>query len=124
MSLVEHAKREMELAGIFDKDSDYGGMLGPAVMKLVEVFAAEGHSGMSANICLEIFDLVARFKALTPITSDPSEWMDVKEYGGPDSPAFWQNRRESTWFSTDGGKTAYNIDDPKREVKTMAEPKK
>ena len=35
MSNLElHAKKEMEIAGLFKKDSDYGGMLGDAVALL------------------------------------------------------------------------------------------
>ncbi|NIO30179.1 MAG: hypothetical protein GTN75_00095 [Gemmatimonadetes bacterium] len=48
MTLEQHARRELELAGLFDEDSDYGGMLGHSTMRLIEAFAAEGHSGMSA----------------------------------------------------------------------------
>jgi len=36
-NLVEHAKRELTLAGLFNKDSDYGGMMGDSVMELMEV---------------------------------------------------------------------------------------
>lgn len=36
MSLKDHAKRELALAGLFDKDSDYAGMIGHAVMKMIE----------------------------------------------------------------------------------------
>lgn len=113
-NLIKHAEEELKRAGLFDKDSDYDGMIAPSVMKMIEVFSAKGHSGMSASITLQIFNRLANFKTLTPITDDPSEWMDVSEYGP--SPAF-QNRRDSTCFSTDGGKTHYSIDDPKREVK-------
>ena len=39
MSLIKHAERELRLAGFFDKDSDYEGALGKAVMELIEVFS-------------------------------------------------------------------------------------
>ena len=38
--LVDHAKRELELAGMFDKDADYNGALAPQIVKIVEVFAS------------------------------------------------------------------------------------
>lgn len=115
MSLVAHAKSELERAGLFDKESDYDGMLGKAVLELVEKFAEQGHSGMFASMTLSIFDEVARFKPLTPITNNPDEWMEVSQ-----SEPMWQNRRSSDCFSTDGGKTYYSIDDEDREVKTSA----
>lgn len=119
MSLVEHAKSELERAGLFDKDSDYNGMLGPAIMKMVETFAAEGHSGASAAWTLQLFNRVASYKALTRLTSDSEEWCNVSEYGGPNDAPIWQNKRDSSYFSHDGGKTGYSIDDKKREIKTF-----
>lgn len=109
-NLVKHAQHELELARLFDKDSDYGGMLGGAVMQLVEVFAKQGHSGFSAELTIEIFNLVVNFKNLTPIGKSDDEWMNVSEHSsGP----LWQNTRRGTTFSRDAGKTWYDIDDPK-----------
>jgi len=120
-NLVKHAEEEMRRAGLFDADSDYNGMVAGAVMKLVEVHAKEGHSGMSHALTLDVFNRVVNFKTLTPITNDPEEWVNVSEYGGPGDKPVWQNRRDSVWFSNDGGKTGYSIDDDKREMKTFAD---
>lgn len=109
MSLVEHAKYELELAGLFDKDSDYDGMLGEAVLELVEVFAKQGHSGFSASQTLQIFNEVANYKPLTAIGVSPDEWVDQSEASGV---PMWQNKRRGTTFSRDAGKTWYDIDDP------------
>lgn len=65
MSAREEAKRNLEMAGLFDKDSDYGGMLGAAVMRLVDTHFNEGHSGMSHEYCLHLFNKVVRGHALT-----------------------------------------------------------
>lgn len=109
MSLVDHARTELEAAGLFDKDSDYDGMIGESVMKLIEAFADQGHSGFSAEMTLFIFNRVANFKSLGPITTNPNEWQDL--YGMSDTP-LWQNRRQSSCFSRDGGKTYYDLNDP------------
>lgn len=109
-NLVKHAKYELELAGLFDKDSDYNGMIGEAVLELVKAFAKQGHSGFSANWTLDIFDKVARFKPLTPIGKSKDEWLDQSEASGE---PMWQNKRRGSTFSRDGGKTWYDIDDPK-----------
>jgi len=77
MSLVDYAKQELKLAGLFDKDSDYGGMLGDAVLELMEVFAKQGHSGCSASMTLAIFNKVASYKPLSPLTLDDDEWNDT-----------------------------------------------
>lgn len=65
MSLREEAKRNLELAGLFNKDSDYGGMIGEAVMKLVNCHLDEGHSGFSHELTLHIFNKVIKGQALT-----------------------------------------------------------
>jgi hypothetical protein len=103
--LTDHAKYELIRAGLFDEDADYGGAHAKAVMELIETFANQGHSGMSAGITLELFHTLAQFKLLSPITSDPSEWGKVAD-------ALWQNTRRSTSFSRDGGATWYDIEDP------------
>jgi len=110
MNLKNHAKNELELAGLFGKDSDYEGMIGKSVMELIEVFAKQGHSGVSAMETLVVFDEVARFKTLSPLTYKSDEWNDVSESSGK---PMWQNKRDSTVFSTDGGKTHYSLNDKK-----------
>lgn len=110
-NLVKHAQRELELAGLFDEGSDYDGMLGPCVMKLVRAHSGNGHSGGSHWATIEIFNKVINYKTLTPISSDPAEWMEIGEdrYG-----LLYQNTRNGTCFSYDAGKTWYDIDDRKR----------
>lgn len=108
--LADHARYELERAGMFDKDADYGpGAIAQQVLDLVNVVAGQGHSGMSIEYTLALFDKVVRYQNLTPLTSDPDEWIDrSQESGYP----FWQNRRRGTTFSTDGGKTWYDLNDP------------
>ncbi len=113
-NLTRHAKRELRLAGMNKRDSDYGGMLGPAVLRLIKQHSSEGHSGGSHHSVLSLFNRLADFKALTPLTDNPSEWRDTsKETGRP----HWQNIRQSSCFSEDGGKTYWNLDESKRTHK-------
>jgi len=121
-NLIDHAEFELRRAGLFDKDSDYHGMIGESVMTLVRALAGKGHSGHSADMTLAIFNEVANYKALTPITSNPSEWNDVSAMSGPSGPN-WQNKRQSSCFSDDGGKTYYDIcADDKDAIITSADP--
>ena len=99
MSLVEHAQKELELAGLFDEDSDYNGELGKAALEIVEVFAKQGHSGASAYLTLSIVEKLCRWENLTPLTDDPSEWNEVGEN-------IWQNKRNPAIFSNDDILTA------------------
>lgn len=109
-NLVKHAEYELKLSGLLDKDSDYDGMIGKAVLELVKTFSKQGHSGFSAHYTLDVFNRVANYKPLTPIGSDPDEWMNVSDMSTEPT---WQNKRRSSTFSRDGGKTWYDIDDPK-----------
>ena len=111
-NLTAHAKRELELAGLFDKDSDYGGMIGEAVLELVGVFAKQGHSGCSAGMVLHLFNEVASFKPLTELTDNPDEWMDVSEVSGMAEGEMFQSRRRPDAFSKDKLKTYYLVDKP------------
>lgn len=78
-NLVDFAKTELTLAGYFNEDSLYGGMLGDAVVKMIEQFSEEGHSGMSANIAISLFQRLARFEPLTPLTGADDEWNDISD---------------------------------------------
>jgi hypothetical protein len=101
-NLLDHARAELKRAGLFDKDADYNGKLGKAVLSLIRCFAGQNHSGASAKLALDVFDRLVRFEPLTPLTSDPAEWMDVSE---PCGRPLWQSTRWPAVFSEDGGKT-------------------
>jgi hypothetical protein len=102
-NLVAYARREMEIAGLYDEDADYDGMIPDAVLNVVRSFSEDGHSGGSASIVLAILERVLRFKPLTPLTSNPDEWMHVADN-------LWQSTRSPSVFSEDGGQTWYDID--------------
>lgn len=100
--LVDYARTELQAAGLFDKDSDYDGMLGDAVMELIEKFAAQGHSGSSAARTASLFMRLAQRKPLGPLTGAEDEWTKV----GRD---LWQNKRCPNVFKDAGGR-AYDIE--------------
>jgi hypothetical protein len=120
-NLIRHAEEEMRRAGLYDKDADYGGMIPEAVMKMVKVLSDEGHSGGSHSLTMAIFNRVANFKTLAPITNDPAEWMEVSDFGGLGSKSVHQNKRDCSLFSNDGGKTYYSVDDSERKAVPSAE---
>ena len=66
--LVEHAKRELEIAGLFDADSDYEGYIAESVLELIKTFAAQGHSGGSADLTRLYFYALSDFVNLTKLT--------------------------------------------------------
>jgi hypothetical protein len=104
MSLVDHAQRELALAGLLDSDADYEAELGQNILDTVTAFSTYGHSGGSAAIAVAALERLLRFKTLTPITNNPDEWMEV-------GPSVWQSKRQSSIFSKDSGKTWYDLDE-------------
>ena len=110
MSLVAYAEDELKRAGYFDEDSDYGGMIGTAVLEMVKQMASEGHSGNSHFTCLSLFNRLARFRPLTPIQNPmlDNSYIDHTSLSGG-TPTY-QSNRLSSLFSEDGGKRWYDID--------------
>lgn len=102
---VDWARHELELAGLFDEDSDYGGMIGQAVYDIVRLFSMQGHSGFSAIIVTDLVNKLLRFEPITE--NDHSEYIDRTEESGYQ---LWQCKRDSRYFSEDSGKTWYNVD--------------
>lgn len=95
-NLVRFAESELKLAGMFGEKSPYDGMLGKAVLQMVRQFSDEGHSGMSAGFTVSLFEKVARFQPLTPLTGEDDEWNEV-------GTGVFQNRRCSHVFKDETG---------------------
>jgi len=108
MGILDHAKMELQMAGLFDSDSDYDGAIGPAVMELMEVFEKQGHSGMSASYVASLFGKLAKFEPLMPITGRAEEWGDVRDIG--DGKPWYQNKRCSALFKDGEDGKPYYID--------------
>jgi len=86
-NLEKHA--ELELS--FIKDDGYDGMIKEAVMGLVKLFAEQGHSGFSAPIVVGLFEKLALFKPISPLTGADDEWTEVSD-------GVFQNKRASHVF--------------------------
>jgi hypothetical protein len=103
--LEAHAEREMRAAGYFDGD-EMDGLMAQGVIDMVRVFSLQGHSGMSSSFALQLFNDVARFKPIGPLTGADSEWVDVTAMSGR---PMWQNNRCGHVFKAGDGQ-AYDID--------------
>lgn len=88
-NLTEHAKKELALMGA--DQSFYGDLLPKAVLELIEVFSKQGHSGMSGNIVLQIFEKLAKFEPWMPLTGADDEWNECGD-------GVFQNKRCSHVF--------------------------
>jgi hypothetical protein len=98
------AEKELKLAGYDRDDSEEGPnkWVAENVLELLKGFSDQGHSGSSAPFVANIFERLAKWKPLTPLTGNDDEWEKV----GPD---LYQNTRDSAVFkSTETG--AYFIE--------------
>ena len=90
-----HAQREFRAAGWIDDDGKYcdemQGWVCDHVLKLLDAFADEGHSGSSAPYAINVFSKLAKSEPIVPVTGDDWEWVDVDN-------GMYQNKRCSHIF--------------------------
>lgn len=78
MNHLEFAKRELELL----KSSESGEAqewVTNNVLELLEVLGKQGHSGLSHEYVLYMFNRLAEGKPVSPLTGEEDEWKDVSE---------------------------------------------
>lgn len=118
--ILDHAKRELSLAGLDRKDSDFDGKLAVWVIELIDVFSKQGHSGSSAQAVSDIFRQLVNWGPLSSFTDDPKEWKEeTKDMLSDEQKSagerIWQNQRVPSVFSMDAGKTWFRIDGERRK---------
>ena len=108
MSLVQYAQSELEILMGKSEDEDGNEMqklMNDGIVKVVEAFASEGHSGFSASYAISIISRLLNYKPLTPLTGENDEWK-LLEYDG----TFQNNRYFSVFKNGEDNATAYDID--------------
>ncbi len=105
----KHAWGEFRAAGWTDENGQFNDEMQEAicthVLKLLDVFEGEGHSGSSAPYAIDLFKKLASFEPVAPLTGEDWEWTEL-DYG-PEMK--YQNKRCSHVFKGADGK-AYDID--------------
>ncbi len=106
--IVEHARRELEKLGFIPEAA-------APYLLVVEAFAGIGLPVADEPRGAQLISELLFRKNLTPITSDPAEWMllpgSETSLGGEAAAGIWQNKRDPLMFSYDGGKTYYNVEE-------------
>lgn len=102
---LRHAEREFAAAGYtpLDQPQENGPdkWIQENVLELLETFSQQGHSGLSAPYCVEMFRKLARLEPLVPLSGEAAEWNEVSD-------GVWQNNRCSHVFKEADGR-AYDI---------------
>lgn len=80
-NLRSHAERELRAQGynLEQTEEDPNKWMCQSVLELIDLFAAQGHSGFSAPHCVALFTKLARFEPLGPLNGTPDEWMEAAE---------------------------------------------
>jgi hypothetical protein len=124
---LERIEYELKLAGYklepIDEndpsDEKYVQRIGNCVYEICKLFAEQGHSGLSANITLQLLDeLLVKGNTLSSLTNNPDEWMDVTEMSGY---KLHQSKRKFSCFSDDNLNTYYDTNDENRELIPLLE---
>jgi len=103
-NLVDYAKKELDYC-FPDKSDNLQQMAIKNVLELLETFSNQGHSGFSAPYVLKLFDRLAHWKPIKPLTGEEDEWYEA---WGKDN--LQQNKRYSAVFRENyDNSTAYNI---------------
>lgn len=74
----DHAMMEFRAAGWTDSDGKFKDEMQEAicnhVLKLLDIFDGEGHSGSSAPYAVDLFKKLALFEPIVPLTGEDWEW--------------------------------------------------
>lgn len=103
-NMLKWAEEELRYAGydINDPEDGPNRWLAEGTLELLKVFSEQGHSGMSAPYAVALFEKLASWKPIAPLTGEDDEWMEV----GTD---VWQNKRMPNIFKGEDGQ-AYWMD--------------
>jgi hypothetical protein len=98
-NMLKWATEELRLAGYDINDSEDGPnrWLAEGTLELLKVFADQGHSGFSAPHAVSLFERLASWKPIAPLTGADDEWGDAYDIQGTQ-----QNKRNSAVFKRDG----------------------
>lgn len=99
-----HCINELKAIGMYGSEEEMNRQMTANIMELCQAFERQGHSGMSANYCIGMFEKLARWEALSPLTGEDDEWVDVSDKSGG---TLYQNKRNSRIFKDENG--AYDI---------------
>jgi hypothetical protein len=91
-----HALSEFRAAGWTDETGKFKDEMQEAicthVLKLLDAFADEGHSGFSASYAINLFEKLAKFEPVAPLTGEDWEWEEISD-GRTNGVTVYQNKR-------------------------------
>lgn len=121
-NLLRHAREELKRIGALDCPMQQA--INKHILKMIELFSEEGHSGSSAPYTINTLKELLFFRPLTPLTGDDAEWF-IHDHG---EDMYAQNKRCGHVFKRRDG-TAYDSEafifrDPDGSCWTSSESRK
>lgn len=101
-NMTSWAEQELRYAGYDVNDPEDGPnkWLAEGTLELLKVFSEQGHSGSSAPYAVALFEKLAMWKPIAPLTGEDDEWREVSEN-------HWQNARNSAVFKDKTGQAQW-----------------
>lgn len=100
MNLMQHAKRELDIAGFDEKSNDVSGKIARSVIKLLRALDKQGLDEFELEWVLKTFGRLAIKSNLTPLTNNHVDWVNVSNYMGIDT-VIYQSLRNQRCYTTD-----------------------
>lgn len=104
-NIETYAIDELARIGMYGSGDEMNDAMCEHILKMVNVFAEEGHSGFSANYAINILQKLLRFEPLSPLTGEDDEWQ-LCEYSDGE---IYQNKRFSRVFKEGKDGQAYDV---------------
>ena len=100
--LLRYAEQELDLIGMTaDSPEEMNVDMRNHILRMVEEFSKEEHSGLSASYTIHVLENLLKYKPLSPLTGADSEWVEVAD-------GLFQNKRCHSVFKNESG--AWDID--------------
>lgn len=111
MALLEHAKLEMDIAGICSPEGDgVDDWVREAVLDLLTTLSKHGTSGATNGIIVDLFAKLAKMEPLGPLTGADEEWFGTGCFPNDGEDELFQNKRCSHVFKEGVDGKPYDID--------------
>lgn len=101
-SIKDYAIDELTRIGMYDSGDEMNDAMRDHILKMIDVFEEEGHSGFSAEYAVSILEKLLRWEPLSPLTGGDDEWEECED-------GIFQNKRCSRVFKNGKDGQAYDI---------------